>query len=192
MTFTDHLQRLAAKALAAIPAAEAHDIYAISFWVDNEDDDPRQPILTIGYNTEAQFGRTLHDTADPAEARWNYAFWLQNELTVIGDRRSDPAGAAMRDEWIRDLGLWYDDPADASTWATAVGPLAARIEAHFNQVCIRATRALHETGVIERSVGRAVPVIIHELEYYEGIARRTETANPVGLADEFTAWVRNG
>jgi hypothetical protein len=110
VTFTDHLLRLATKALAGIPAAEAHDIYAISFWVDNEHDDPRQPILTIGYNTEAQVGRILHDAADPAEARWNFAFWLQNELVVIGDSSSDPAGAAMRDEWIRHLGLCYDDP----------------------------------------------------------------------------------
>ncbi|MEV0492325.1 hypothetical protein [Streptomyces atratus] len=51
---------------------------------------------------------------------------------------------------------------------------------------------LHTTGVIERYVGRSVPVIVHELEYYEGIARRTEAANPTGLAYEFTAWVRNG
>jgi hypothetical protein len=35
-------------------------------------------------------------------------------------------------------------------------------------------------------------VIIHELEYYNGIARRTEAANPPGLANEFTDWVRNG
>lgn len=35
-------------------------------------------------------------------------------------------------------------------------------------------------------------MILHELEYYEGIARRTEAANPPGLADDFTAWVRIG
>ncbi|MEV7438623.1 hypothetical protein [Streptomyces griseoviridis] len=37
-----------------------------------------------------------------------------------------------------------------------------------------------------------MPVIVHELEYYEAIARQTEAANPPGLADEFTSWVRNG
>jgi hypothetical protein len=191
VTFTDHLLRLATKALAGIPATEAHDIYAISFWVDNEHDDPRPPIVTIGYNTEAQVSRILHDAADPAEARWNFAFWLQNELVVIGDSRSDPAGAAIRDEWIRHLGLWYD-PADPSTWTTAVGPLAAQIETEFNQACCQLGQILHTSGVITRSVGRPVPVLVHELEYYEAIALRTEAANPPGLADEFTAWVREG
>ncbi|MFJ4960698.1 hypothetical protein ACIQCR_34880 [Streptomyces sp. NPDC093249] len=50
----------------------------------------------------------------------------------------------------------------------------------------------HTTGIIARSIGRTVPVIVHELEYYEAIARQTEAANPPGLAGEFTSWVRNG
>jgi hypothetical protein len=119
-----------------------------------------------------------------AEPRWNFAFWLQNELVVIGHSGSDPAGAAMREEWIRHLGFWYDDPADASTWATAVGPLAAQIEAEFNQACCQLGQILHASGVITRSVGRPLPVLVHELEYYEAIARRTEAANPPGLAPE--------
>ncbi|MFI9064327.1 hypothetical protein ACIGQE_21050 [Streptomyces sp. NPDC053429] len=55
MTFHDHLQHLAENAFASIPAAEADDIYVVSFFIDNEADDPRQPTLTIGYNTETQF-----------------------------------------------------------------------------------------------------------------------------------------
>ncbi|MYS81593.1 hypothetical protein [Embleya scabrispora] len=75
---------------------------------------------------------------------------------------------------------------------TTVGPIAAQIEANFNQACVRLALHLHVSGVIESAVGRRVPAIVHELEYYEGIARRTEAANPPGLADAFTAWVRNG
>jgi hypothetical protein len=60
----------------------------------------------------------------------------------------------------------------------------------FNQACCHLARTLHETKIIEAAIGRPVPVIVHELEYYEEIARRTELANPPGLADEFTAWVR--
>ncbi|MFJ9041099.1 hypothetical protein ACIRF8_31585 [Streptomyces sp. NPDC102406] len=51
MTFHQHLQHLAESALASIPAAEAADIYVVSFSIDDEDDDPRRPALTIGYNT---------------------------------------------------------------------------------------------------------------------------------------------
>ncbi|MEU6444080.1 hypothetical protein [Streptomyces sp. NPDC047046] len=192
MTFDDHLQHLAERALASLPAAEAGDIYALSFLIDNEDDDPRQPTLTIGHNTETQARRSIQDASDQAEARWNYAFWLQNELTVAGDLTSDPAGAAARQKWISDLGLWYAEPADLADRDSLIGPLAAQIEAAFTHTCCRLARTLHTTGVIERSVGRTVPVIIHELEYYEASARQTEAGNPPGLAEEFTSWVRNG
>lgn len=76
---------------------EASDIYVVSSFIDNEDDDPRQPTLTIGYNTETQFRRSIQHAADEAEARWNYAFWIQNPLTVIGDLASDPIGATITD-----------------------------------------------------------------------------------------------
>ncbi|MEV7174652.1 hypothetical protein AB0O18_33765 [Streptomyces sp. NPDC093224] len=49
MTFIDHPQHLVERALASIPAANAGDIYDVSFLIDNEDDDSRQPTLTIGY-----------------------------------------------------------------------------------------------------------------------------------------------
>jgi hypothetical protein len=103
-------------------------------------------------------------TSDQAEARWNCAFWIQNELTVVGDLTGDPAGATARQEWISDLGLWYDEPTDLADWDSVIGPLAAQIGARFTQTCCQVARTLHTTGVIERSVGRTVPVIVHELE----------------------------
>jgi hypothetical protein len=130
MMFHDHLQHLAESALASIPAAEADGIYVVSFFIDNEDDDPRQPTLTIGYNTETQFRGSIQHASDEAEARWNYAFWIQNQLTVIGDLARDPIGAAVRQEWITRLGLWYDEPVDDEGRATAVESLAPRIWAH--------------------------------------------------------------
>ncbi|MEU8927535.1 hypothetical protein AB0D10_42630 [Kitasatospora sp. NPDC048545] len=192
MTFQDHLRALAERAISSIPAGEAEDIYVISFFIDNERDDPRQPTLTIGYNTEAQFRRTTANASDEAEARWNYAFWLQNELTVIGDLTRDPDGAAARHRWISELGLWYDEPTHPEDWIATVGPTAALIEANFNRACVHLARDLHNDGVIKSVISKPVPVILHELEYYEGIARRTEAANPPGLANDFTAWVREG
>jgi hypothetical protein len=192
VTFQDHLRTLAQRAIISIPSAEADDIYVVSFFIDNEDDDPRQPTLTIGYNTETQANRADYRALDPAEARWNYAFWLQNHLTVIGGLALDPGGAAAGQEWIKGLGLWYDEPASTNDWMTTVGPIAAKIEASFNQACVQLARHLHDSGIIERAFGKPVPVILHELEYYDAIAHRTEAANPPGLADDFTAWVHRG
>ncbi|MFJ6386867.1 hypothetical protein ACIQJT_04595 [Streptomyces sp. NPDC091972] len=190
--FQDHLRALTTRAMCSITAAEAEDIYVVSFFIDNERDDPRQPTLTVGHNTEAQFRRSIADASDEAEARWNYAFWLQNELTVIGDSTRDPDGAAARDQWIRELGLWYDEPGPSENRMNDVGPIAARIEGAFNQACVMLARHLHDAGAVQSVIGKPVPIILHEPEYYEGVARRTEIANPPGLADAFTAWVRNG
>ncbi|MEU9299452.1 hypothetical protein [Streptomyces sp. NPDC048269] len=51
---------------------------------------------------------------------------------------------------------------------------------------------MHGRGLIEKVFGRPIPVILHELEYFEAVARRTELANPAGPADEFARWVRGG
>ena len=35
------------------------DIYAISLWVQDEDDNPYKPTVTLGYNTESQVQKIL-------------------------------------------------------------------------------------------------------------------------------------
>lgn len=180
MPLDDHLVRSVREALAAIPAADAPDIYAISFFIYDEDDDPQKPTITIGYNTESQVKRVLDPAGrdpDPAEARWNYAWWLQNKLAVIGDSSSDPDGAAQLTQWINGTPELRDHPE--------------RITTRIVGGCVRLARSIQEVGLIDRAIGHQVPVLIHELEYYEQIARQTEAANPSGLADDFTAWVRN-
>ncbi len=182
MTFIDHLHKVVANALAAIPGDEDAGIYAISFYLWNEDDDPQRPVLTLGYNTEAQVKQVLDARCgrrhpDPAEARWNYAYWLQNELAVIGDSSHDSESAALRDEWIKNLPEERDQPH----WVIAA----------FADACTGLARGLHRTSVIEKAVGRPIPVLVHELEYYEQVAHLTKAANPPGLAEEFLAWTRD-
>ncbi|MFE9580512.1 hypothetical protein ACFYO1_29310 [Nocardia sp. NPDC006044] len=195
MTFPDHLWALGSRAIMSIPESEADDIYALSFYVTDQDDDPRQPILAIGYDTGTRYEDRAEMVSNPAEARWNFAFWTQNELVTVGDFDSDPVGAGAREEWIKELGYWYetaDVPDDNDEWDMRFQPRAEQIEGHFVLLCCELARRLHETGVIERTIGRAVPIIVHELEYYEEIALRTKLANPPGLADDFIEWVLNG
>jgi hypothetical protein len=81
MTFHDHLQQIATEAVTSIPAAEAGDIYAVSFLV--EGDDPRRSTLTIGYNTQTRVQQVLAAQpgsqllvagapTDEAAVRWDY------------------------------------------------------------------------------------------------------------------------
>jgi len=56
-------------------------------------------------------------------------------------------------------------------------------------LAVRVVKRLHSAGVVERAFRRAVPVLIHELEYDEDIVRQNEEANPPGLIDDFKHWV---
>ena len=74
----------AEKAIKKIGRQNIKDVYAISFWKDNLEDDPRCPVITIGYNTLTQVEVAQKNAASLMEAKWNYAFWLQNEVATIG------------------------------------------------------------------------------------------------------------
>jgi hypothetical protein len=206
MTFHDHLRQAATEAVTSIPASKAHDAYVVSFLVYDEEDDPRRPTLTIGYDTQTRVQQVLAarpgsalllggGAVDPAEARWNYAFWLQDELAVIGDSIRDPVGAQLRDQWIKDSGLWYEEPeaapVDAPDAWDAVEPMADQITQRFVQACVQLANQLHADGLIGKVFGRSVPVLVHEVEYYDAIADQAEAANPPGVAADFVAWVRN-
>jgi hypothetical protein len=182
----------AVKALIAIPDADVPFIYAVSFYFWYEEDG-RWPALTIGYNTEARVQRALTGPSDGCfsmpsdedEARWNYAFWLQNELAVIGDETRDPIGTELIQAWISANGLWYsgrDESAEA-------GAAADQVDDYVTSLYVRTAQQLHADGMITQILGRPVPILVHELEYYDQIAELTQDANPPGLADAFTTWI---
>src|SRR3954469_8576263 len=112
MSFPEYAKQYVVRALEQTPPDVAPDVYVVSLLVYDEEDDPRLPTVTVGFNTEARVAATMADASDADEARWNFAFWLQNELGVLGDSDRDPNGAAQREAWIRRQGLWYDDEAD--------------------------------------------------------------------------------
>lgn len=150
-------------------------IYAISFFVYDQEDDSQRPTVTLGFNTEAHVETIpLHPepaqwrAADLAEARWNYAFWLQNQECSVGADSADSELA--RDSWVSRVPEYRD------------------VTEEFVNVCVRVARRLHNEGLTIVS-GQRVPVIVHELEYYDRIAQQTSAANFGGIADEFVEWV---
>ena len=44
------------------------------------------------------------------EAKWNYAFWLQEDQLIIGSKYhlSDPEGVKHRGAWIREMEILYN------------------------------------------------------------------------------------
>ena len=163
-------------------------IYAISFYVYDQDDDPRSPSVMLGYNTWEHWQASISLASDVQEAKWNYAFWPQNCASLIGGE-DDLGPNALHIEWIENLGLSYTDQEEERDLARAQ-KLGEKITREFVEMLVSISRRLHTEGVIENTLSQAVPIIIHELEYYHEIANQTERANPPGVAHEFTSWVR--
>jgi len=127
-----------------------------------------------------------------AEAKWNYAFWLQNKEQVIGSSYIDnnEEDLMRRKEWIKSLDLWYSDQEEEEDFEHAMEK-GARITQQFVNICVRVAKQIYDESVIFEVFGKTVPMIVHELEYYDEIADQTERANPPGVMDEFVLWLHS-
>lgn len=172
----------AVAAVAGLSPEEAQDTYAVSFWVNDDYDDPRVPVLTIGTNTEARVRAAGASSA--AEARWNFAYWLHDDLAIVGGDR-DPQGRALVDALFDSAGL-RSDGEDFSPEALAVDD---QMTETFVSCCLEAARRLHEHGGFLATFGRDLPVLVHELEYYRAIAEQNTRCNPPELVAGFTRWI---
>jgi len=175
-----------AAALADIDTSAIPDIYALSFFIYDTDDDPRYPVLQLGYNTLKHVADSTASASSVEEAKWNFAFWLQNELEFIGVPETEDA--QLLEELLRSRSLWYTDEDEEADFDRCM-QIGSDITAGFVDACIRIARALHQNGVIEQQFSRPIPVVVHELEYYDEIAVQTRSANPLGLAKEFEDWI---
>lgn len=176
-------------ALRRIPEDVRADIYVVSLYVYDEEDDPRRPTVTVGYNTVEQWKATAAQAWSSEEAKWNYAFWLQNELACFGETGSP--SQRWVSAWIKGLGLWYSD-AEEDADPDRTGELAWQITSRFVDACCEVVRRLHSSGDLKTIFGHALPVLVHELEYDDEIAEQNEAANPPGTCAEFVDWIRAG
>ena len=144
------------------------DIYAISLYVFNEEDDPCRPVAAFGYNTERQVQKSITEAADEQEARWNYAFWLQNHEMCLG--REDTAEDIRK--WITEL-EWEGEDA---------------ISFKFVNLLVAVVQGIHASGLLKEKFGREIPVLIHELEYHEKISQQNIEANGETLDRGFVSF----
>lgn len=143
-------------------------IYVISLYVFYEfyaEEDLPRPVAVLGYNTEEQVERSLPLASDTQEARWNYAFWLQNEELCFG--RGDTEEVVR--QWT--AGQNVEDERELA-------------EA-FEDVLVEVVRELHTSGVLRDRQGRDIPILIHSLEYYEYTALLNLKANSGALDRDF-------
>lgn len=173
-------------ALANIDMSTIPDVYVLSFFIHDKEDDPRHPVLQLGYNTLTHLAQSTQSASDADEAKWNFAFWLQNELAFVGE--SGTESGKLLEDLLQSRGLWYSDEDLEADFDRCL-EIGGEITDYFVDACVRMARALHENGVIEQHFSRPLPIIVHEFEYYDVIALQTRSANPLGVAKEFEDWI---
>lgn len=186
--FRQSARHKAMTALQQIPQDQREDVYALSFWFTRDDDDLRYPKIIISYNTFSHFQKSIEDASDEKEAKWNYAFWLQEDIDVIGGENDESLAA-----WLKGTPWYYTDEEneaaeedDDELFDELMERGDAFNEAFINEI-IALTKSLFDEGFISSQFGKNIPVLIHELEYYDKPLAWTRAANPTGLADEFIA-----
>lgn len=179
-----------------ISAWNEDEIYAISFFVcSNEaykyNGYSNVTEFFVSYNTE----KDCRNAGELSEKRWNYAFWRQNEIPVI---ESDDENEGMRIlfDWYEKIGVVnvgyedYNACYDDKMKYIGKGPVG------YYELLLEITSVankLQTNGFIKNKFGRAIPIIIHDLEYSWYVIEATKTANPNGEADTFlTAMKRLG
>lgn len=173
-------------ALKNIDTSTIPDVYALSFFIYDKEDDPRYPVLQLGYNTLTHLAQSTPSASSAEEAKWNFAYWLQNELVFVGEPGTQ--SGQLLEALLKSRGLWYSDEDEEADFDRCMR-IGSDITNYFVNACARIARALHENGVIEQHFSHPMPIIVHELEYYDVIAAQTRSANPPGVAKEFEDWI---
>lgn len=170
-----------------IAAWDKSDIYAVSLFVYDMNDNPCEPVVVLGYNTMEQFQAEIPHADGEQEAKWNYAFWLQNEELSFGAGETQ----VYVKQWIEDMGYSYFTYQEM--FEAEEEPEESQYEGiteAFIQMLVEVVKELHESNFIKEQFGRELPVLIHELEYYEEIAMQNLKANPLEVVEEFAAFCR--
>ena len=163
---------------------EVEDIYVISFFVYDLDDDPSKPTVTLGYNTEQEVSKNLKYSDDP-EIRWNYAFWLQNDEGSFG---VDKASSKLVKEWIKENCDNHKNHSHKDS-NTKLGADLSWITESFVQILIEVVKEIQNSGILKDKFQRDIPILIHELEYYDKIAEQNIEANGAEIVKDFVDFV---
>ena len=193
--FSDMVFQKTAAALAGLSEETRNDVYALSFWLSGGDE--WLPSLLVSYNTCQQFVKKQGEThKQDDEAKWNYAYWLQDEAELLGvdAYRNNTELQA----WLENTPFAYTQEQyeamfdnDDENEGEDIDDKSNEFYQAFVETQIAVVQRLFAEGVIARTFGKNIPVLVHELEYYDVPLAWTERANPKGLADEFLSYSRN-
>lgn len=183
-------KKLEEQILKIISSWDDTEIYAISFLLTSNQLSiyqgiPNFPEFSVGYNTENDCGRAEL----LSEERWNFAYWSQNNTTIIDTNHTDMANGLI--QWYKDnnvvnIGFESEDEMyDEKFNYIGKGPSGYW---ELSSLISNIARKIQEDGEIKKRFGN-IPIIIHGLEYCWYTANMTDNANPNGEAKIFLKYL---
>ena len=176
-------------AIKGIDIETAKDIYALSFYYYFEEDEGRYAAVSISFNTISNFEANIASASGEREAKWNFAFWLQDEIGHIGGMEDK-----LLAEWFKETPFYYsqvdsEKAIDDDDLFEDILDKDAGFEEIFINEIIAVIKRLFNENIIRDKFGKDIPVLLHELEYFDRPLFRTIKSNPPGLVDEFATWI---
>lgn len=130
----------------------------------------------MAYNTFTNFQATRISSTDELDYKWNFAYWIADDIGHIGGENELA------------LASWVDANR---TLSQEVIPHRGKFQDEFIQVVIKIAQRLFTEKVIEKKFGKNIPIIVHDLEYYDEPIHWTVSANPPELIEEFLRFAKN-
>ena len=90
--------------------------------------------------------------------------------------------------WIIDQGLEYHEDLDYE-FTEEAEENDEKITESFIELLIEIVKEIHEDKILTEKFGKEIPILIHELEYYDEIAEQNIEANGEELVKDFTAFI---
>ena len=173
-------ETLISKLKETIINSDKNDVYAISLYLEYQSDNVYEPNIILSYNTNENVNSVVNTGVDELEARWNYAYWLQEDLYVFGDNDTKE----IIKNWLLKNNFGYMD-YDEYFNSEVEDELINNIDSAIKNEIVEVIKELHSSGFIKEQFSMDIPVIVHELEYYDEILEINKKANPEHTINDF-------
>lgn len=185
--FADQIFNQTVTALTHLPQTVCHDIYALSFLIDGSTG--YLPTLMVSYNTNTQYNSQIANTFNQDdEAKWNIAYWLLDDAKLCSAGLDDNENTVLLNNWLAGAPFAYTEEQYDDYDDSTLGDKPEQFYRAFVETIIGVVQRLFAENKINETFGRNIPVLVHELEYYDEPLSWTKQANPQGVADEFLAY----
>jgi hypothetical protein len=185
-----------ASILQNIPDTTKADIYVLSVYID--EDIANEAQVRLGYNTKSRWLSCCPKpgqaprwpiASSAGEARWNYAFWLQDqsEKPLFGDHRSRN-DEELRKEWMQSHGFYVTDE-DRETDFDRYCDLSDRCVKRLWELAASFAKRLRDEDLVRKLFGEDLPIFIHEVHMDGREQEYVRWVNPDGQADDYNGWI---